>query len=66
MSFNKSLSIRPLEPADAAAISAFMRTQPPKYLRFFYAFGPDESAISMFNTTLHKYSSHVDEIWMQS
>jgi len=46
MSPNKSLLIRPLEPADAAAIGAFMRLQPPEYLRFFYAFGSDESAIS--------------------
>lgn len=43
---NKSFSIRPLEPADAAEISAFMRSQSPEYLRFFYAFGSDESAIA--------------------
>jgi len=46
ISVNKSLSIRPLEPTDAAAISVFMRSQPPEYLRFFYAFGTDESAIA--------------------
>ncbi len=46
MSLNKNLSIRPLEPADAAVVSAFMRLQPPEYLRFFYAFGSDESAIA--------------------
>ncbi len=46
MSLNKSFSIRPLEPADAVAISAFMRLQSPEYLRFFYAFGSDESAIA--------------------
>lgn len=46
MSLNKSFSIRPLEPTDAAAISAFMRSQSAEYLRFFYAFGADESAIA--------------------
>jgi ribosomal-protein-alanine N-acetyltransferase len=46
MSLNKFFSIRPLEPADAAAISAFMRLQSPEYLHFFYAFGSDESAIA--------------------
>lgn len=46
MSTNKSFSIRPLELTDAAVVSAFMRAQPPEYLRFFYAFGSDESAIA--------------------
>ena len=46
MSSNKSFTIRPLESADAAAISTFMRSQPPEYLRFFYAFGADETAIT--------------------
>lgn len=46
MSLNKSFSIRPLEPTDAAAIAAFMRLQSPEYLRFFYAFGSDESVIA--------------------
>lgn len=46
MSLNKSLSIRPLEAVDAALISAFMRSQSSEYLRFFYAFGADESAIA--------------------
>jgi len=46
MSLNKSLSIRPLEATDAAAISAFVRSQSPEYLRFFYAFDSDESAIA--------------------
>lgn len=46
MSLNKSLSIRQLEATDAAAISAFMRSQSSEYLRFFYAFGSDESAIA--------------------
>jgi ribosomal-protein-alanine N-acetyltransferase len=44
MSLNKFFSIRPLEPADAVAISAFMRLQSPEYLHFFYAFGSDEAA----------------------
>ena len=42
----KSLSIRSLEAADSAALSAFMGAQPPEYSRFFYAFDPDESAIA--------------------
>lgn len=46
MSLNKSFSIRPLEPADAAAICVFMRSQSPEYLRFFHAFGADESVIA--------------------
>lgn len=45
MILNKSLSIRPLETTDASAISALMRLQSPEYLRFFYAFSADESAI---------------------
>lgn len=46
MSLNKSFLIRPLEATDVAAVSALMRSQPPEYLRFFYAFGSDESAIA--------------------
>ncbi len=46
MPLNKSFLIRPLEPTDAAAISAFMRAQSSEYLRFFHAFGSDESAIA--------------------
>ncbi|MBA2620115.1 MAG: GNAT family N-acetyltransferase [Acidobacteria bacterium] len=46
MSLHKSFIIRPLEPADAAAVSAFMRSQSSEYLRFFYAFGSDESEIA--------------------
>lgn len=46
MSQNKSFLIRPLESTDTAVISAFLRSQPPEYLRFFYAFGSDESAIA--------------------
>ena len=44
--FKKSLLIRPLEPGDAASVSDFMRSQPPEYARFFYAFGSDETAIA--------------------
>ena len=46
MPSNKSLSIRQLEQTDVAAIAAFMRLQSAEYLRFFYAFGSDESAIA--------------------
>lgn len=46
MSLNKSFSIRPLAATDSAAISAFVRSQSPEYLRFFYAFDSDESAIA--------------------
>ncbi len=46
MSLTKSFSIRPLEPTDAAALSAFIGSQSPEYLRFFHAFGSDESAIA--------------------
>jgi len=45
MTLKKSFSIRQLEPADVAAIAAFMRSQSTEYLRFFYAFGSDESDI---------------------
>lgn len=43
---NKSFSIRPLEASDAAAVSVLMRSQPPEYLRFFYAFSRDETALA--------------------
>lgn len=42
---NKSFSIRPLDTTDAAAVAALLRSQSPEYLRFFYAFGSDETAI---------------------
>lgn len=42
----KTFVIRPLESADAAAVSDFMRAQPPEYARFFYAFGSDAAAIA--------------------
>ncbi|MEJ7700929.1 MAG: GNAT family N-acetyltransferase [Pyrinomonadaceae bacterium] len=44
--------MRPLEPTDAAAISAFMRAQSSEYLRFFHAFGSDESAIAEMLSTV--------------
>lgn len=43
---NKSLTIRQLESADVTIIVEFMRKQSPEYLRFFYAFNSDETAIS--------------------
>jgi hypothetical protein len=46
MSINKSFVIRSLEPKDADIISAFMKSQSPEYLNFFYAFGSDESEIT--------------------
>lgn len=42
----KSLSIRSLELADAASAAAFLSAQPPEYLKFFYAFGSDEAAMT--------------------
>src|SRR5688500_7685005 len=45
MSPAKSLAIFPLTPPDAGAIAAFLRRQPPAYLRFFYAFNVDDTAI---------------------
>ena len=47
MSQGKSFAIRPLTPPDAVSIAAFLRRQPPAYLRFFYAFGAaDEAALA--------------------
>ncbi len=46
MSISRTFAIRPLGPADASMIAAFMRSQSPEYLRFFYAFSADESAIA--------------------
>lgn len=43
---SRFFSIRPLSPADAGLVAAFMRSQSPDYLRFFYAFGADEWAIA--------------------
>ena len=40
-----SLTIRQLETNDAGIIANFMNLQSSEYLRFFYAFGSDESAI---------------------
>jgi RimJ/RimL family protein N-acetyltransferase len=42
----KSFIQRPLNIADASRISAFISSQPPKYLYFFYAFGTDEKQIA--------------------
>lgn len=41
----KSLTIRPLEPIDAALITDFMSRQSAEYKSFFYAFGTDENDI---------------------
>lgn len=46
MSLNKSLAIRSLDVSDSAVVTVFMRSQSPEYLRFFYAFGSDESTIA--------------------
>lgn len=46
MSQNKSFIIRQLETADAAVIADFMKSQPPQYIKFFYAFGADEPEIA--------------------
>jgi hypothetical protein len=46
MTFDKSLLIRQLDESDAAALSGFMRSQSPEYLRFFYAFNSDEAALT--------------------
>lgn len=54
MSSDKSFVIRPLDARDAAAVSAFMRSQPPEYLRFFYAFGADETAVAEILSTAEK------------
>lgn len=54
MSLNKSFSIRPLKHEDTAAVSVFMRSQPPEYLRFFYAFGAGETAIAEMLAAIEK------------
>jgi RimJ/RimL family protein N-acetyltransferase len=41
-----SLIIRPLHVEDAAALSTWLRAQPPTYARFFHPFGYDEAAIA--------------------
>lgn len=46
MSVSKRFSIRPLNQADAAAVSQLMRLQSIDYLRFFTAFSSDESVIA--------------------
>ena len=45
MSQAKSLAVLPLIAPHAPAIAAFLRRQPPEYLRFFYAFDTNEAAI---------------------
>ena len=42
----KSFIIRPLEPVDANILAEFMLAQPPEYLRFFYAFGANETQLA--------------------
>jgi hypothetical protein len=54
MSSSKSFVICPLAPPDAAAVAAFLRAQPPEYLRFFYAFGADEAAIAQMLAACEK------------
>jgi RimJ/RimL family protein N-acetyltransferase len=46
MPSSNSFAICPLAPPDAASVAAFLRRQPPEYLRFFYAFGAEETAIA--------------------
>jgi RimJ/RimL family protein N-acetyltransferase len=46
MSSSNFFSIRPLEPLDAVAVTDFMNSQSPEYLRFFYAFSAQESEIA--------------------
>lgn len=41
----KSIVIRDLEPEDAGLVADFVRSQPPEYLRFFFAFSFEERAI---------------------
>jgi RimJ/RimL family protein N-acetyltransferase len=43
---NEYLTVRALRVEDAAAVSAMLRSQPPDYARFFYAFSFDEADIA--------------------
>ncbi len=45
MILNNSFVIRNLTAADAARLAELLRSQPPAYLRFFYAFNSDEDAL---------------------
>lgn len=45
-SLYRDIVTRPLQIEDAAAISSLLKSQPPEYSRFFYAFSSDEAAIS--------------------
>lgn len=38
--------LRPMMPDDAALVAGLLESQPAEYLRFFYAFGADETAIA--------------------
>ncbi len=40
------LTVRSLQPADAATVALLLRTQPPEYARFFYAFSFVEAEIA--------------------
>lgn len=46
MTLKKSFLIRPLEARDAAAVAAFLNSQSKEYMKFFYAFGSDETSIA--------------------
>ncbi len=54
MSVTKSFTIRPLAAADAKMISEFMLPQTTTYLRFFYAFGANETALAETLATAEK------------
>jgi RimJ/RimL family protein N-acetyltransferase len=45
-SHSRDIIIRPLEMEDAALISALLKSQPPEYSRFFYAFSFEEADIA--------------------
>jgi hypothetical protein len=45
------LDIRSLRVEDAAAVSLLLRSQPPDYARFFYAFSSDETEIARILAT---------------
>ncbi len=54
----KDFTIRPLTIDDARTVSAMLRSQPPEYSRFFYAFGfgEDQVAEVLARTTRDVYS----------
>jgi RimJ/RimL family protein N-acetyltransferase len=49
-----SFTIRPLTSSDAAVIILFLRSQPPEYLRFFYAYGSDETMLAEMLSAVEK------------